>query len=84
LAREASLKVVRSELHTRKQPDLEWYFETAATPKENRERVLEAVAKAPEHVKNALRLGQQEGKIVWWWPMLTLLTRKDASSDSQL
>src|SRR5512147_995773 len=36
LARTAGLKVVRSELHTRKQPDLEWYFETAATPGENR------------------------------------------------
>ena len=47
-------------------------------------RVLEAVTKASEHVKNALRLGQQEGKIVWWWPMLTLLTRKDASSHCRL
>ncbi len=77
LAREAGLKVVRSELHTRKQPDLEWYFETAATPGENREKVLEAVANASEHVKTALRLGHEEGKIVWWWPMLTLLAAKD-------
>ena len=82
--REAGLKVIRSELHTRKQPDLEWYFETAATPKANREQVLKAVAEASEHVKSALRLGHQEGKIVWWWPMLTLLARKDSSSESQL
>lgn len=64
LARQAGLKVVRSELHTRKQPDLEWYFETAATPRENREQVLEVVANASEHVKAALRLGHEEGKIV--------------------
>ena len=77
LAKEAGLKVVRSELHPRKQPDLSWYFETAATPKENRQKVLEAVAKASDHVRAALRLGNEEGKIVWWWPMLTLLTRED-------
>ncbi len=79
LARQAGLYVVRSELHARKQPDLDWYFETAATPKENREQVLEAVAKASEHVKAALRLGSEEGKAVWWWPMLALLARKTAA-----
>ena len=77
LAKEAGLKVVRSELHPRKQPDLGWYFETAATPEENRQKVLEAVAQASEHVRAALRLGNEEGKIVWWWPMLTLLARKE-------
>jgi ubiquinone/menaquinone biosynthesis C-methylase UbiE len=77
LAREASLNVVRSELHARKQPDLEWYFETAATPEENREKILEAVAKASAHVRATLRLGDEDGKIVWWWPMLTLLARRD-------
>ncbi len=77
LARETGLKVVRSELHTRKQPDLEWYFETAATPGQNREKVLEEVAKSSEHVKAALRLRHEEGKIVWWWPMLTLLASKE-------
>lgn len=77
LAREAGLKPVRSELHSRKQPDLNWYFETAATPHENREKVLESVAQASEHIKASLKLGHEEGKIVWWWPMLTLLARKD-------
>jgi ubiquinone/menaquinone biosynthesis C-methylase UbiE len=77
LAEEAGLKVVRSELHPRKQPDLNWYFETAATPKENRQKVLEAVAKASEHVRGALRLGNEEGKIIWWWPMLALLACKE-------
>ena len=77
LAHEAGLKVMRSELHVRKQPDLEWYFDTASTPAENRGKVLEAVANASEHVKTVLRLGNEERKILWWWPMLTLLARKD-------
>jgi ubiquinone/menaquinone biosynthesis C-methylase UbiE len=77
LADEAGLRIVRSELQSRQQPDLNWYFETAATPEENRVKVLEAVAKASEHVRAALRLGSEEGKIVWWWPMLALLARKE-------
>jgi hypothetical protein len=77
LADKAGLKVVRSQLQSRKQPDLNWYFETAATPEENHEKVLEAVAKASEHVKAAIRLGNEQGKTVWWWPMLALLACKE-------
>jgi len=76
LANESGLKVVRSELQPRKQPDLSWYFETAATPEENRKKVLEAVARASEHIKAALCLENEEGKIVWWWPMMVLLASK--------
>ena len=76
LAEKAGLKVVRADLQSRKQPDLNWYFETAATSEENRGEVLEAVAKASEHVRAALRIGKEDGKIVWWWPMLALLARK--------
>jgi SAM-dependent methyltransferase len=70
------LHIVSSALFRKKQPDLHWYFETAATPAENRERVRAAVSEAPEGVRRALRLGVEEGKIVWWWPMLRLLARK--------
>lgn len=76
LAEKAGLKVARSDLQSRKQPDLNWYFDTAATSEENREKVLEAVAKASEHVRAALRLGNEDGKIVWWWPRLALLACK--------
>jgi ubiquinone/menaquinone biosynthesis C-methylase UbiE len=76
LVREAQLHVLRAELHSLKQPDLQWYFETAATSPENREKVLEAVRRASERVRAALRLGQEDGKIVWWWPRLTLLASK--------
>jgi ubiquinone/menaquinone biosynthesis C-methylase UbiE len=76
LVRETGMKVVRAELQYLKQPDLQWYFETAATSPENREQVLEAVRTAPERVRRALRLENEAGKIVWWWPRLTLLAAK--------
>jgi ubiquinone/menaquinone biosynthesis C-methylase UbiE len=72
----AGFSLVRSQLAPRKQPDLEWYFETAATSAENRAKVLAAVHSAPPGVRAALRLGEEDGKIVWWWPMLSLLARR--------
>ena len=51
-------------------------FETAATPQENREKVLSAVQTASNHVQSALGLAVEEGKIVWFWPILTLLVSK--------
>ncbi|MBI5384715.1 MAG: methyltransferase domain-containing protein [Verrucomicrobia bacterium] len=76
LCHAASLTVRVSELHPRKQPDLNWYFGTAATPPENRRQVLDLVARAPAAVRRVLALGEEDGKIVWWWPMLTLIARK--------
>ena len=76
LVREAGLAVLRSELHAFKQPDLQWYFETAATPTANRELVLDAIRTAPKSVRAALQLGEEEGRIVWWWPRLSLLARQ--------
>jgi len=76
LAKAAELRIVRSELQAFKQPDLEWYFETAATSPENRQRVLDAVRTASGHVRAALRLGNENGKIVWWWQRLTLLAAR--------
>lgn len=76
LVRAAGLTVRHSALHPMKQPDLNWYFETAATPPANRKLVLDAVHTAPDRVRSALRLGEEEGRIVWWWPRLTLLAGK--------
>jgi SAM-dependent methyltransferase len=69
------LTVLRSRLDPMKQPDLQWYFETAATSTENRALVLAAVRTAPPAVRAALRLGEEDGRIVWWWPRLSLLAR---------
>jgi len=81
LVRQSGLRVVRSELHSLKQPDLQWYFETAATPPENRQKVLQFVKTASEHVRKALQLGTEDGKIVWWWPRLTLLASRIAGGE---
>lgn len=70
------LKVLSAELFPFKQPDLEWYFETAATSPENRAAVRELIATAPPAVRSVLRLGEEDGKIVWWWSRLTLIARK--------
>jgi ubiquinone/menaquinone biosynthesis C-methylase UbiE len=78
LIKEKGLTIVQSGLHPMKQPDLQWYFETAATPAENRSLVLNAVSAASAHVKQAMRIGNEDGKIVWWWPRLSLLARKPA------
>jgi len=76
LTRASGLNVLQSSLQPMKQPDLDWYFETAATTRENRALVLKAVADAPDAVRRALRLGVEEGRIVWWWQRLALLARK--------
>ena len=59
-----------------KQPDLEWYFRTAGTSTANREAVLRLVAEAPEEARRVLGLTEEDGKIVWWWPRLTLLAQR--------
>lgn len=76
LVRDAGLTVRRSELQPLKQPDLDWYFEAAATPPANRALVLEAVRTASPRVRAAMRLTEENGRIVWWWRRLTLLARK--------
>ena len=70
------LVVTTAELQPLKQPDLEWYFETAATPDENRKQVRALVAEAPAEVRAHLQLSEEGGKVVWWWPRLTLIARK--------
>jgi ubiquinone/menaquinone biosynthesis C-methylase UbiE len=76
LVRGSGLEVLSSSLHPKKQPDLNWYFDTANTSTENRIKVLDAVHAASASVRAALRLADEDGRIVWWWPMLRLLARK--------
>jgi len=70
------LRVQSATLRPMKQPDLEWYFETAATSAENRKVVRELVATAPASARAVFRLAEEEGRIVWWWPRLTLIARR--------
>lgn len=75
-AEDAGFVVGRCDCAPFKQPDLEWYFRTADTSEENRRRVVELVENAPAEAREAFRIGQEEGKTVWWWPRLTLLARR--------
>ncbi len=76
LCSDAGLTVRSCETTPFKQPDLEWYFETAATSPENREAVRALVRQAPESAKRIFRIGDEGGKIVWWWTRLSLLAVK--------
>jgi len=72
----AKLTVFSSSLKPLKQPDLEWYFETAATPPENRQHVRELIANAPEEARRLFRLAEENGTVVWWWRRLTIIAQK--------
>lgn len=76
LCEEAGLTVLKCGLQEKKQPDLEWYFETAATPEANREAVRELIATASEHTRELFKIDVEDGKTVWWWPMLALVARR--------
>ena len=76
LCAEAGLPVVSSELQPLRQPDLEWYFNTANTSPENRTLVLQSVETASAHVRQVMQLDSVDGKIVWVWQRLTLIARK--------
>jgi ubiquinone/menaquinone biosynthesis C-methylase UbiE len=76
LCEENRLRVVRCETTPFKQPDLNWYFETAGTTPENREKVLELVRNAPDSARRVFRIGEEDGKTVWWWTRLSLVAQK--------
>lgn len=58
------------------QPDLQWYFETAGTSESNRSAVLELIQTAPDPARRAFGLANENGRITWWWPRLSLLAKK--------
>jgi ubiquinone/menaquinone biosynthesis C-methylase UbiE len=78
LCRTRGLTVASVKIAPFKQPDLNWYFEAAATPDENRIKVLELIARAPAAAKSLFQIGEENGKIVWWWQRLTLIAVKRA------
>jgi ubiquinone/menaquinone biosynthesis C-methylase UbiE len=78
LSEQNGLVVQKVDVAFRKQPDLEWYFETAATSSENREKVRALIASATDTIRQHYRLAEEDGKTVWWWPMLSLVAQKPA------
>jgi len=73
LCEENGMDVRNCTLTPFKQPDIQWYFETAATSPENREKVLELVRLAPDSARQLFQLGEEDGRIVWWWQRLALV-----------
>ncbi len=76
LCRAAGLAVRKTIVAPFKQPDLNWYFEAAATSPENRTKVLKLVANAPASARNLFNIREEDGKIIWWWQRLTLIAQK--------
>jgi ubiquinone/menaquinone biosynthesis C-methylase UbiE len=70
------MKAIHRELLPMQQPDLEWYFEAADTPPENRDRVRQLVVAAPNSAQKLFRVAEEKGKWVWWWQRLVLVTVK--------
>ena len=71
-----AMKVIHRKIQPFKQPDLEWYFETADTPSENRAKVKELVSRPPAEARELFRVGEEDGKLVWWWQRLVLVAVK--------
>ncbi len=70
------LRVLRCETSPFKQPDLNWYFDTAGTPPENRNQVLELIRTAPEAAHRVFHMGEEHGRTIWWWIRLSLVAQK--------
>jgi hypothetical protein len=72
----AGLETVHLEVQRFQQPDLEWYFNAAATLPENREKVRAAVREASPRVRDVMRLDEAGGKVSWWWHRIVLVARQ--------
>ncbi|MET0252806.1 MAG: class I SAM-dependent methyltransferase, partial [Terrimicrobiaceae bacterium] len=70
------LRVLNCKTAPLKQPDLDWYFQTAGTSPENRQKVQDLVRNAPDSARKVFRIAQEDGKTIWWWPRLTLVAQK--------
>ena len=67
------LRIVHLDSQPFKQPDLNWYFDAAATPAANRAEVLQLISSASESVRRHFQLAEEDGKITWNWQRLTFI-----------
>jgi ubiquinone/menaquinone biosynthesis C-methylase UbiE len=77
LMQEAGFAIIHADLQPMLQPDLEWYFNAAATSEENRTKVRELVNSAGPHVREAMKLQTDGGTVRWTWQRVSLLARKE-------
>jgi ubiquinone/menaquinone biosynthesis C-methylase UbiE/glutathione S-transferase len=73
---DAGLTVTKLEVKTLKQADLNLYFNETQTSPENRKKILEMMAKAPASVRELFKIGQEDGKIVWFRRRVLLVAGK--------
>lgn len=71
-----ALLVRHSFLEPMRMPDLDWYFDAAATPPRNRAAVLELVRTAPASARTLYDIEERGGRITWHWKRLTLIAQK--------
>ncbi len=76
LCASAELAPVLCETRPFKQPDLDWYFQTAGTQEPDRVEVRRLVQDAPAAARRVFGIAEEDGKTVWWWLRLSLLARK--------
>jgi ubiquinone/menaquinone biosynthesis C-methylase UbiE len=72
----AGLTVRKAEIRRLEQPDLEWYFETAATSATHRERVRRLIREATRPVREFFSLVEEDGRTTWQWPILHLVASR--------
>lgn len=72
----AGLRVERSWLRQKAQPDLQWYFDTAGTSPENRAAVLEMIRTATPSIRTTYEMHEDGRTVTWQWPMLSLVARR--------
>ncbi len=76
LSEEAGFQVLHASLQPMLQPDLEWYFQAAATPEANRAEVRELIRIASPQVRAAMALRDSGGPVCWTWQRIGLLAVK--------
>ena len=76
LVKSAGFILKHCDLQPMLQPDLEWYFQTAATPEANREEVRRLVREASPHVREVMELQTDGGVVRWTWRRISLLAVK--------
>jgi len=69
-------RVLHQEIQPLQQPDLEWYFETADTPEENRQAVLKRIHSAPEDARRLFAVEACGLQSTWTWQQLVMVARK--------
>lgn len=85
LSEASGLTVLSVTTHPFKQPNLQWFFDAAATPPENRRKAAELIADAPEEARRLFKLTREEnGNVFWYWPRLALIAKKGTGNLPQV